>query len=199
LLCLATAVLWVRSCRSADVITFAGQRLHRVAVGGGGVFVESFELVVVKGNWRDPHAASTAQSVADYASYQRSSSAGGERAWLWQAQPYRGRTDLLRWAWGPDLNRTWPRLTPITRTRTKFDNRDGSMVTERFIGRRLWFPFWLPVLLTASLPVARLSVFHRRSRRARLGLCRSCGYDLRASPDRCPECGAPTQRAEASA
>ena len=50
-----------------------------------------------------------------------------------------------------------------------------------------YFPFWAVVLL--SVGVAGLSVKLLR-RSAPAGLCRRCGYDLRASQVRCPECGA---------
>jgi len=50
-------------------------------------------------------------------------------------------------------------------------------------------PFWLFSLPFAVLPSWTLYRFIRRARRSRRGLCRQCGYDLRASPDKCPECG----------
>jgi hypothetical protein len=51
-------------------------------------------------------------------------------------------------------------------------------------------PHWFVIVVSAALP----GLWFRRRRRARYrlqrGLCPDCGYDLRATPERCPECGA---------
>ncbi|HYO10192.1 MAG TPA: hypothetical protein VER17_14580, partial [Tepidisphaeraceae bacterium] len=50
-------------------------------------------------------------------------------------------------------------------------------------------PCYLVALLTAALPATALVRRRRARRRAGRGRCAGCGYDLRASPQRCPECG----------
>ena len=52
-------------------------------------------------------------------------------------------------------------------------------------------PHWLLLLLLLVLPTMRFARFRRQRNRLRKGLCLRCGYDLRASPERCPECGMP--------
>jgi hypothetical protein len=58
-------------------------------------------------------------------------------------------------------------------------------------------PYWL-LILAAGLPGAWVGSRHlARARRAmRRHTCRRCGYDLRATPDRCPECGSVTPEEE---
>jgi len=52
----------------------------------------------------------------------------------------------------------------------------------------LGLPYWLILLITALVPSVRLTARLRR-KRPPPGLCPKCRYDLRATPDRCPECG----------
>lgn len=52
-------------------------------------------------------------------------------------------------------------------------------------------PLWFLVFLFSILPACWLTRTVRRLRRKRAGHCPKCNYDLRASTDRCPECGTP--------
>ncbi len=53
-----------------------------------------------------------------------------------------------------------------------------------------FIPLWMPSGLFVVFLVMRFVPFARLRRRRKLGLCVKCGYDLRASKERCPECGA---------
>lgn len=70
----------------------------------------------------------------------------------------------------------------------------GQLVTVDRITR---VPFWAVAAGAMLLPLCWLGVLCRRMRTDRLvrrGLCARCRYDLRFSPQRCPECGLPVPR-----
>jgi hypothetical protein len=54
----------------------------------------------------------------------------------------------------------------------------------------IFIPYWAMIVLLAVLPCWWCLLRWRERRRQRVGHCPLCGYDLRATPDRCPECGA---------
>jgi hypothetical protein len=61
------------------------------------------------------------------------------------------------------------------------------------VGKRMGFgiPYWAAWVMWLPLFIFVSRRRRERIRRDRIvkGLCPTCGYDLRATPDRCPECG----------
>jgi len=55
-------------------------------------------------------------------------------------------------------------------------------------------PHWFFLVPTLPYPLSRVPGWLRQRRRVKRGLCIGCGYDLRGSSDRCPECGRETPR-----
>ena len=73
-----------------------------------------------------------------------------------------------------------------------FEHTDiGSVATPTRRLTILAIPYWslaLPPLIAPTIALVRV---RRRRRRLREHHCLGCGYDLRASRERCPECGTP--------
>ena len=62
-----------------------------------------------------------------------------------------------------------------------YDMRSGYFV--------LVIPFWAICLPLAGLTLWACTRWRRQQAWQRPGRCHNCGYDVRASADRCPECG----------
>ena len=72
----------------------------------------------------------------------------------------------------------------------------GLMEAERHV-HALRLPFWFLTMVLGAMPAQRLRRYFRQAKFPH-GRCPGCGYDLRATPDRCPECGnVPKKSAEA--
>jgi hypothetical protein len=166
LLCFATTALWVRSYWVWDVVFWDRAR-------GGFVLLDQRHLQSSRGTISyDLHVtrASSPFAVSDQ---------GYGIIWY--------RFDLTNPApsrYGLNL---WERLGFVLhkyRTDLVFGVH-GEYLT---IGT----PFWFLLVLFALPPgyaLFRLRTNLVCDRSLAQGLCSSCGYDLRATPDRCPECG----------
>jgi hypothetical protein len=172
-LCVATVALWVRSYWTAEGVCFT--RVVPLARGESLCSSRGYLLLLHVDFPGDPKAVDDSPGW----SYE-SSRPMPLRDYLVDLEP-RG---AHRFAGVTYFNYTWSAPT--------FDGQHQ---------RALLVPHWLVAAVLAAWPLSRLLSFCRRRRAARRapGLCRGCGYDLRASPDRCPECGTAPADAKAAA
>jgi hypothetical protein len=59
-----------------------------------------------------------------------------------------------------------------------------------------WVKIWYLAILAAILPAVWIWRLASKRKAAMQGCCVKCGYDLRATPDRCPECGTVASKKE---
>ena len=86
----------------------------------------------------------------------------------------------MGWNWSPIWRTPKFVLKPVLWWR----ERDGFL--DFYVG----VPLWIPALASGVVLYFCHPLYHfRRRKRKKLGLCVKCGYDLRASKERCSECG----------
>jgi hypothetical protein len=102
----------------------------------------------------------------------------------------RGESVNLLEFWPPGYNGSWHVSTVGKLTGFRY-YKDKSQSPHPHI-HYVIIPYWsfLTIPLVMCIPAVR------RYRRRHHGLCVVCGYDLRFSPDRCPECGTPKKLSE---
>ena len=161
LLCIAAAAEWVRSARSIDhPFVWHKSPLEGYAVVTGEGRLGVTHRLHVSPVVRAPAGATPAELA------------------VWSQQ------------FGPQSTRQFLGFAYWRIVHTSRAARHGTF----YMGQERWVlvPYWAVVLATAAPPVVWF-VRRRRARRARraaaMNRCPTCGYDLRASGARCPECG----------
>jgi hypothetical protein len=169
-LCVVVCVLWIRTDSVYDRLTF-GRR--------GGRYITVFSVarslhVTVASEWDadEPlQAGSEPKSSPNAFVPTLIAKAGTLRSWT-----LAGIESATAVGW----LRTASHRVPST-----------ASAPHRLTDVMVWWgwPFLIFVFLPACWVAVRIPAFLQRRDRVRRGLCPACGYDLRATPDRCPECG----------
>jgi hypothetical protein len=210
LLLIAIVGLWAQSNKQIDQFTFHPYRIYRADSGDGVLCLEYFHLVQRSRPVRIIPITGGQKLVAldDFQEKQISygeSEFARKRAAAPFASPWWGKS--ADWRIVPFVNRlsqvVWvridiPELPQTTRIAMTIDDKiDGyteirTQTQELAVGRAIWLPYWfllLPCTIFPLLSTRHWFIARRKQDLTAQNRCPVCGYDLRATPTRCPECG----------
>jgi hypothetical protein len=175
LLCVAVVALWVRSYWTADVWHYRSYRKAETSVSTRwwAVFSSGDGAGVVHRRSDVSGPPTKIPAIGFKPGLSHDTDLPNLRVWaeVWNDAPTR-----LEWRWA-DRQRLF--LTRSTGA--------SGLISTSLFQFGLVLPFWLLVILTALIPAWRGLTIVRKVRKKE-GLC-PCGYDLRATPEKCPECG----------
>jgi hypothetical protein len=106
--------------------------------------------------------------------------------------PDYGRPSGVAWGYAREDPLDWSYDVASSRARHAlgFSYHEGQHGSSKGVNWIVWSaPLWAVAAVAALLPASRAGAWLRRKRRRVLERCTGCGYDLRATPNRCPECG----------
>jgi hypothetical protein len=175
LLCVAVLVLWVRSYWKAEWWSRYPYDVQTHEYGQGIIGSDGGKAVAIAWNYKiDDSSVGQMEARA----------AKGDFSGRWKKTTFG-----VLW---PTPQHWWERLVYV---KTYKDVRRGAPGVGN--GVMVVVPHWVLVLLFSIWPAVWSAGWWRKRRRLIEGRCENCGYDLRASPGRCPECGRESQnRAE---
>jgi hypothetical protein len=162
LLCVAVCVLWVRSYRLSERVEWQGQAGWRSVRSATGQVEVALLVADWSGHPAEFHGPRYERDVA-------------RRPFNWLMLLCGSAGDTrASWEWGG------------------FAWHERHNRAQGVLHAVAWAPFWSVATATGLPPVGWAAGrwrSRRRGRRNGAGYCRACGYDLRATPQRCPECG----------
>jgi hypothetical protein len=176
LLCVAACVSWVRSHFRTDVLTYAWSRGPR----------EHHRLSAMSSNGRVQWRVERAAGVDDFGHALRIATIPPRLVYIDGESDYPLGEDQDLWA---------PEGWPCFRAGSGRSGHPANHHTWGLWGPLpVWYsylitPDWCPAVATFVAPALSARRLLHARRRKRRGLCPACGYDLRATPGRCPECG----------
>ena len=161
LLCVAVCVLWVRSYRTYDFVLLYESRAPS-GEAFGWAYSSGGKLIL---HWETIGGDSRRKKLPMWSAVRASKNGGVASRW--------SKVDSARHAigfWLVSERHRYSGLPPVQ-------------------SRYLAVPYWFLAAATAAPPVGWIIRKTRTRRRLATTRCLNCGYDLRATPARCPECG----------